>query len=152
MATVKGLAYALGKPMATCTTFEAIASGYCGVARPLVVLFPAPKERVLVAVYESENGMMHPTLAPQICALDNVTMLFPYGALVTGPGAERHRNRLEKEYGGSFQLTFESDSFVRGVAVARLGLKRLQAGEVADLARLEPQYFFAWGSGDVGNA
>ncbi len=124
LATAKGLAYGLGRPLVGVSTGEALlaAAVAAGARPPLALLLPAgPSDRVLVRDGTDVllPGGREPELPPEatLIAVD-LAGRAPDGAIELG---ERARAGL-------------------GEALVRIGAARLADGLIDDVARLVPEY------------
>jgi len=134
----KGIAFAGGLPVAAVPTLEALAQA--AEARPgqtVCAALDARKGEVYGAVFRVgpagvlERMRPDAVLPPAVLATG-----LPAGAVLVGDAAEA--------YPDAWPATLERRRFAthhpRGGIVARMGARRLVAGETADLGALEPAY------------
>jgi tRNA threonylcarbamoyladenosine biosynthesis protein TsaB len=138
IAAVEGLSFATGKPAAGVSALEATAFRFRCVDGLVVPLIEAYRGEVYGAAYRARNGILHLEVEPQCSRaetfLDSLSGA-PY--LVAGSAVLRHRDAIEAHARGALVA---DPSFFIGEEIARLGLKKLEAGENAALGSLAPLY------------
>jgi tRNA threonylcarbamoyladenosine biosynthesis protein TsaB len=149
LATVKGLGFALQKPVRGVSSPEAIASAALERAPQVVVLLDAFKGEVYAAVFRRGQGDAVDALAvtplfhasPVEAAARALAALDPTAAaLVCGDGARRYEAEIMAVLGARAQLAPPELDAPEGSWVARLGLRDFGRNGPADLAALEPTY------------
>ena len=133
VSTVKGLALALGLPIAAVPTLDAMAAAVPWASLPVVAVLDARKGEVYAARYHWEDGAMrrdweYAALAPEALALrlSEPTLLIGDGA--AGIVSSHAR------------LTPPPRRLPSPACVGALGLTRLQRGDTVSAAALSPLY------------
>jgi tRNA threonylcarbamoyladenosine biosynthesis protein TsaB len=149
LATIKGLGFALQKPVRGVSSPEAIASAALERAPQVVVLLDAFKGEVYAAVFRRGQGDPAEALAvtplfhasPAEAAARALEVLDPSSAaLVCGDGARRYEAEIMSVLGARASLAPPQLDAPEGAWVARLGLRDFGRHGPADLAALEPTY------------
>lgn len=149
LATVKGLGFALQKPVRGVSSPEAIASAALERAQQVVVLLDAFKGEVYAGVFRHGAGggavveAMLPLFhaSPGEAAARALAVLDPAaGALVCGDGARRYEPEIMAVLGGRVILATAELDTPRGAWVAKLALRDFGRDGASDLATLEPTY------------
>lgn len=149
LATVKGLGFALQKPVRGVSSPEAIASAALERAPQVVVLLDAFKGEVYAAVYRREPGDASEAAAaaplfhasPAEAAARASALLDPTAAaLVCGDGARRYEADIVAVLGARAALAPPELDTPQGSWVARLALRDFGRHGPSDLASLEPTY------------
>lgn len=149
LATVKGLGFALHKPVRGVSSPEAIASAALEQAPQVIVLLDAFKGEVYAGVFRRGSGaapsieqaapLFHAT--PAEAAVRALAMLDPdHAALVCGDGARRYEAEIAPLLGARATLAPVELDTPQGSQVARLALRDFGRHGPADLAALEPTY------------
>lgn len=146
LATIKGLAYGLTKPITVCSTFEAIAHNFVNLSMPLLVLFAAPKDSVCAARFTVVNGTPDQVEPARVLSILELKQRISEPTLLAGPLVINHPTWFQKDFNAFIHLADETNCLVRGAVVARLGLQRLRQGLIADPSTLEPIYLYQWSS------
>jgi tRNA threonylcarbamoyladenosine biosynthesis protein TsaB len=149
LATVKGLGFALQKPVRGVSSPEAIASAALQRASQVVVLLDAFKGEVYAAVYRRAPGdaleaaavapLFH--ASPAEAAARALALLDPgAAALVCGDGARRYEAEIMAVLGARAALALPELDTPEAGWVARLALRDFGRHGPSDLATLEPTY------------
>jgi tRNA threonylcarbamoyladenosine biosynthesis protein TsaB len=150
LATVKGLGFALQKPVRGVSSPEAIASAALERAPQVVVLLDAFKGEVYAAVYRRAPGDASDEAAavmplfhasPAEAAARALALLDPgTAALVCGDGARRYEAEIMAVLGARAALGPPELDTPEAGWVARLALRDFGRHGPSDLATLEPTY------------
>jgi tRNA threonylcarbamoyladenosine biosynthesis protein TsaB len=137
MATMKGLAWATGKPLAGVGTLDALAASVAGGA-PVLAALDARKGELYAALFGpgGEVRIAPAALRPEAVAA-SVAAAVPTGPIVgVGEGVLAARAALEAALGDRLVLAPAESHVVRASVLARLGL----AAPRRDPAEIEPLY------------
>lgn len=140
LSTAKGLSFALGKPIVSVATFEAIAAaGYKrnGGFESIVVLIDAKKEEWYLGRYRLENGIVVPDGPVHITSLGEVSNALRgvQPVLVLTDKVDEVKRSLDNA------TTIEDvHEYCRGDEVAAVAHPRVIKHDVADASALEPVY------------
>ncbi len=140
LSTAKGLCYALGKPLAAISTFEALATAAFDVhpeISKIVVMIDAKKSEYYVGRFEKANEDIKPLAEIQVlsCA-DAVSSIAPDSRtlILTDSMSE------VVKAGGKEDIVKNVHQFCRASVVAKLGVQKARADVVADIGSVEPMY------------
>ena len=140
LATVKGLAFATGKPIAAVPTLDALASLSLYSKYPIVPILDAKKKEAYAAVYDTKNGKLK-RLSPYMALKpENLVKRIPKQVIFLGPGVEVFKKDLEKLMGKKAHFIEGEKPLPSGAAVAFLGHEKLKKGQKDDLTFLVPLY------------
>ncbi len=139
IAAVEGLAYALDRPAVGVSTLDATAFRYRHRRGLLVALLEAYRGEVYGASYRSDGESIEqasePSCMPPKHFLDSLSEL---PELVAGSATVSYRDVLDAHLPES--VTIAEPSFFIAEEVARLGMRKLEAGERAPLGGLDALY------------
>lgn len=139
VATAKGLAFALRKPIVGVTSLDVLAFNlrfYDGIICPML---DARRGEVYAAIYR--GGERLERISDYLCSpVDEVIDLINEPALFSGSGARRYRETIERRLGGRAVFADHVFDLPRGSVVAMLGLERLRRGESDELFGFVPLY------------
>jgi tRNA threonylcarbamoyladenosine biosynthesis protein TsaB len=149
LATVKGLAFALQKPLRGVSSLEVIASAALEHAQQAAVLIDAFKSEVYAGVFQrGADGQVEERLplfhaSPAEAAARVLEQLDPVaGAIACGDAIRRYATEIQPVLCAGARIVVaasELDS-PRGAFVARLALRDFARLGPSDLAALEPAY------------
>jgi tRNA threonylcarbamoyladenosine biosynthesis protein TsaB len=145
LATAKGLAFASGKPLVAVSTLQAqaAAGNQYSVDSNQWSVVPVIKARageVYVARFQNAWPMPTPKSGEVLLAVQDFSKWLQLPAILCGNGVAMLQARGILENLSDRMIVPESAAPLSGGLVARLGAIKLTAGEVADLATLEPRY------------
>jgi tRNA threonylcarbamoyladenosine biosynthesis protein TsaB len=146
LATAKGLAYALGRPLVGVSTLEALAYGVSGWADFLCPLLDARRGEAYAAVFRALPGGGVERLSEYLAEpvpkiLEKLAVLAPEGRVAfVGDGAPLHARLLTERLGARAVFPPEAVWTLRASWVGALAEARLQRGEADPLAELAPLY------------
>ena len=138
--TVKGMAFAAGKPCCAVTSFEALAEAAKTQADTILTVLDARQKRVYCAAFRVENGIpvqvMEDSLLPIAQleeALREAGIVCPY---VVGDAAEAVCAAL----GENAVLSDETHRDIHAAAAACAAARKAQAGGLCSASELRPGY------------
>ncbi len=140
LATAKGLALALGCPVAAINTLDALAANFPWAALTVCPVLDAKKQEIYAALYSCRDGA--PTRLGDYLLVRPAALadMITEPVILTGPGLERYAGLFQELLGPRAILAPPEARPVRAAVLARLGLARLHAGPLPDLDRLTPYY------------
>ena len=138
IATVKGLAFGSGRPVAAVGTLAALAFPALGGRSPVAALLDARRGELYAAVFAADGSVLVPDCVRTPEAL---AALLPAGTrLVVGEGAAAGAERLvARSAGGTLPLPAPF-GLARAEAVGVLGARALARGEGQGAGRVAPRY------------
>ncbi len=139
--TAKGLCYALGLALVGVSTLEALAATVYDWQGRMCVLLDARRKEVYAAVFVRDQHRRLRRLTPDmVLAPNELGAHISPPCLFLGDGAEAYRGLIQDRYGDAAQSLSWARCHPSGIAVARLALPRLEAGESDDVGKLVPRY------------
>lgn len=139
LSAAKGLCFALGVPLVTVSTLEALAARLPWCALPVCAVLDARRGEVYAAAYDTSDGRPRALGAEEVLVPER--LLARWGdrdVLFTGNGVDRWRELLASLPGG--RLAPPPLTRPCAATVAWLGQLQLTAGVTADPACAEPVY------------
>jgi tRNA threonylcarbamoyladenosine biosynthesis protein TsaB len=133
MSAVKGLALALGLPIAAVPTLDALASGLAGAALPVCPVVVARRDEVYASLYRWDGVAMRREWDYLALAPRELAERLREPVLLTGDGAGTIAGPLA-------QVAPPWRSLPSVAAVGHLGAQRLRAGRSVAAAELVPLY------------
>lgn len=138
LSMAKGLALGGKIPVVAVPTFDALA-GQAPVESGLIC--PVLKSRsfeYFYGVYERQNFMNTKKQEPQLVLTENIAKVLPIGAMIIG-----HIEELEQDESLKNIYKFAPQELAKpsALSVARLGLQKFKADDIASFETLEPMYF-----------
>jgi len=146
ISTVKGLCFALGKPLVAVSTLEVLAYQACGeeggVPESVLSLINARRKEVYAGWYiRDAGGLLRPIGPAQAVPIDGVIETAPLRPLrVVGDGALLYRERIESAYGKEVISPDSTVHVPRASTLVRLAIPRLFDGKTVDPASFTPEY------------
>jgi tRNA threonylcarbamoyladenosine biosynthesis protein TsaB len=136
MSVAKGLALASDKPLVGISTLDAEAQPYLQSGLPVCVLLDAGRSEVSSGYFGADGQRLRDDrICPPIDLLDEVVG----PVLFCGEGAAAHAQVIRERLGDQAVVVGHSPA-ARLWALATLGHERLEAGELDDVATLQPYY------------
>ncbi|MDV2989780.1 MAG: tRNA (adenosine(37)-N6)-threonylcarbamoyltransferase complex dimerization subunit type 1 TsaB [Dehalogenimonas sp.] len=137
IATAKGLAFVLNKPVLGVSTLEAEARRFQETGHPVWAILPLGHDYA-VAAAGSLEGVWIKTLEEQAVTAETLLQTLPQGALVAGELPDR-LVELFSISRQDIQIMYET-GLSRAAALGLLGLEQLRAGNGISAASLQPLY------------
>jgi tRNA threonylcarbamoyladenosine biosynthesis protein TsaB len=140
LSTVKGLAFALKKPVAAVVSLDCLASFFPYSNFPVGALLDAKKQEVYFAWYDTRKGEIKRISDYLVISPENLNEFIKEKTLLVGPGAKVYRENIEKSlkenavFGDAFEL------FPSGAMIAKLGIEKIKKNEIENIETLEPFY------------
>jgi tRNA threonylcarbamoyladenosine biosynthesis protein TsaB len=138
LSAAKGICRALQIPLVAVSTLEALAARLPWATRPVCCLLDARRGEVYAAVYDTSDGSPRCVEAPHPTSLSN--LLVRWGdrdALFTGDGVDLLY--AEKQHAELLVAPAHLRAPDAG-ALAWLGMAKFRAGDIEDIAEVEPEY------------
>ena len=139
LSAAKGFCLAHGAALVPVPTLEVLAARLPYCRAPVLALLDARRGEVYAGLYDTADGAPRPLQGPRAGELESILSDWATEAVVcTGDGVSAGADVLS----GWPDATLAPPHCHRphAAALAWLGLRRLQAGEAADLAAVEPEY------------
>jgi len=138
IATVKGLAFGSGRPVAAVPTLEALALGARDGSGPVVALLDARRGEVYAAIFDATGAALGPdaVLTPDALA----ARLPPGTRVVAGEGAEPAAAALAARLGEKVRVLPPPAGLARAFPVGLLGARAFARGEGVEAALVAARY------------
>lgn len=140
LATAKGLAWALNRPLAPVPTLEALAAPFPFQPHPIAVILDAKREEVYLGLFNCPGELPQPLGEPQRLPAAALPSLLKPPLLLTGPGLNAYGDFLEKHLSPEISWAPPSRRHPRAATIARLGRLRLEQGLAVSPQQLTPAY------------
>ena len=146
LATAKGLCYALGVPLLTPSSLEALARAVDRDGpRTVVACLDARRQEIFAAAWRLGEGQPSLLFAPMAGGPDAVAQAVrSLGGddppLLVGTGATLYRDALTEQLGEQVQWPDDAPQTPDAAVLADLAADSLARGETADLRTAEPEY------------
>ncbi len=140
MATAKGLAYSLGIPIIGISTLEAEAFQHAKTGLPVCPIFNAGRGEVASALYQWRNGRWHRLIEEHITTIEALCPGLRGRTVFCGNILPHFEKELKERLGRRAVVLKAAFALRRAGFLAELGWRRLEGGEVDDLASLQPLY------------
>ena len=140
VSTMKGFAFALGKPVAGVSTLEAMAYNF-PLARPEITpLLDARRGEIYSADFKWHKGGLERLSEDRALSPETILTRKRGKTIFVGDGLVRIGDRLKSSLGEKALFAPPSKSCIRGSIIADLALKKYDKGEILDPAAFTPAY------------
>jgi tRNA threonylcarbamoyladenosine biosynthesis protein TsaB len=143
LSTVKGLAWALNKPVAGFGSLEILAAGAAHDGTKLVPMLDARKGRVYGGAFQNDGTRLETVLPTADLPVADLIRSIEGPLLCLGEGARTYRAEIEKLGRGDLSFAPLELDLPKGATIARLTGEALLRGETIDIRRAEPAYLRA---------
>ena len=140
LSAMKGLAYALGRPLVGVCGLDALARPLTGRGAAVLTALDARKGEVYAALHASDGTrLMAPCVSdPDRFASDMAAAAPGCPVIGAGEGVLAYRGRFEAALGGRLKVADAHEHAIRASVIATLGLEQVAPGPGVDA--LEPLY------------
>jgi tRNA threonylcarbamoyladenosine biosynthesis protein TsaB len=154
MATIKGVAFACGKPVVGISSLDALSMNVPCTERLICSMIDARRGEVYSALFRFE-GEGKTTRVTEIMILDpgKVLELIEEDTIFLGNGADMYRSLIEENLGSRAQFVPDELSFPRAPTIARLTQEEIASSGGVNPGKLLPLYMrpsqaeMKWGDG-----
>ncbi len=140
ISTVKGLAFASGKPVVGISSLDALAMQAYAVSSLVCPILDARKGEVYSCLYRVHDGVLKKEITERVGPVETVVSVIREPCLFIGDGALAYKDQLVDHLGRSANFVPACHNAIRGSTAARLGMERLNNHEEEDVAALVPHY------------
>jgi tRNA threonylcarbamoyladenosine biosynthesis protein TsaB len=140
LATAKTLAWSVGCPLVPVPTMEVLAAQVPPQPDPIGVVMDAKRGEVFWGRFQYSESAPQALEGPQRLPVGELAARLAAPLLLTGPGLEAHREALNSQLAPEIALVPPELRWPRAATLARLARRRLEAGLIANPARLTPTY------------
>jgi len=139
VSTVKGLAFATGRPVAGVSTLEALATNVCHSQHDICPILDARKKEVYAALFRPGGRLRR--LTPDLVISPRELVRKIEGPVTfLGDGTEVYGSYLKRKLGRMASFVTPELGYVHGTVVARMGLEQILRGKTLDLTSFVPRY------------
>ncbi len=136
MSTAKALASTLSIPLVTIGTLDLEAIPYTGLGWPVCAIVSAGRARLYVG--RQEPG--EPTMNVDLSGVDEFMEMLAPGTIYCGEAVADIGGEIEVRLGSGDKVVNVTPPSRPAARLARVGFERLELGETADAASVEPVY------------
>lgn len=143
VATVKGLAAALEKPVIAVPTLEMLAANFLGSNELICPMMDARRNQVYTAVYRCEGEKLVPVVAQKACALNEILAeLNGLGqpVVLLGDGVDAYKAQIQAGITLSYRFAALHQNRQRAGSLATLALQKAKNGQMMPGSELVPEY------------
>jgi len=140
IATVKGLALALDRPVAPVSSLQTLALNVPFASHPVCALLDARKKEVYAGIYRWEGGLPMALGEERVLSPEKFLESAGEEAIFIGDGALAYRTLIVRQFGSRGHFLPGPLNLPRASAAAILALNRFRAGETESAQTLLPRY------------
>lgn len=140
VATVKGLAFTTGRPVAAVPSLKALAWNLSASAYPVCPLLDARKKEVYAALYRYEKGGLATVMPERVLTLRELAEQVRERTVFTGEGARLFSEEIRTLFGDRALFAPLAAMTPSSASVAEIGLDMLRNGARTDPDALSPLY------------
>jgi len=140
LATAKGLAMGLNIPLVTVPTLDALANNATYSPYQICPVLDARKKEVYFAFYRYADNILTRESPYQVISPDKLIDQINEKTIMLGDGLNIYGELFKEKLGDLAIFIRNSQRLPKASVIAELGLSKLKAGEIADLASSEPLY------------
>ncbi|OEU45525.1 MAG: tRNA N6-adenosine(37)-N6-threonylcarbamoyltransferase complex dimerization subunit TsaB [Desulfobacterales bacterium S7086C20] len=141
ISTVKGFAFATGKPVAGVSTLNVLACQFPWFSELVCPMLDARKGEIYTALYKYRSQDNWEQVSPE-CAVDPKEWLVQIKApcLFVGNGAVLYRDLIKQELGDQARFAPPYLNIPQAAVAAWIGMRQIAKGGAVDVASLVPNY------------
>ena len=141
LATMKGFAFAMGKPIVAVSTLAALAANLPHADTPVCSVLDARRGDVYTATYRIETGGLPAMIAGERVTKPEELMAGMDGTvLFVGDGAILHEDLIRDRLADRAVMAPPSCNVIRAGTVGLIGLKKYRDGDILNPRELVPRY------------
>ncbi len=140
ISTVKGLAFATGKPVAAVPTLKALAWNLPHAAYPVCPLLDARKHEVYAALYAFDGSALKQVLSERVVPFSRLAEQLNGRTIFTGEASCLFRKEIQQTFGDAALFAPLSALIPSAASVAEIGMNMIKNGEQVDPDSLIPMY------------
>jgi tRNA threonylcarbamoyladenosine biosynthesis protein TsaB len=144
LSTVKGLAYATGKPVVTVPTLEALALNFSYCKYPVCTMLDARKNEVYAALFQWDGDgfkrILHESALPVSKLSETIMQYIDDKVVLTGEGTLLYKEMITESLGERAIIASPEQMVPSPAHVATLGIRKALSGEFSEIQSLVPFY------------
>lgn len=135
-------AFAVGRdiPLVAVGTMDVEAQPYLGLGMPVCVVIPAGRELVYTAVYDAPDADDRPDPQYGVATREQLVSTVPEPGIICGEAASTLADQVGESGGLGVHVTDQPPPTRSPAVLAKLGYRRLDAGDTDDPETLQPIY------------
>lgn len=138
--TIKGLAYALSRPVVGVNSLEALAAQADLSTKFVCPVMDARRSEVYYGLYVSEEGELEQVGLHRVAPPTELAKHIRESCQFIGNGARLYRETFEAALGPLFQFSTSCRDTIRAETIARLALKQFRKNATENLPGVVPYY------------
>jgi tRNA threonylcarbamoyladenosine biosynthesis protein TsaB len=142
VSALKGLAFALDKPLVGVSTLETLAMNVPESSIPLCPMIDAKRDEVYTALYRfnGESAVPEKTVEERAVAPAEFLKDIKGDIVFLGDGAIRYEELIRKTLTNGAFFVPSTENGIRAEAAGLLGMHKFKSGDFIDVALLKPRY------------
>jgi len=140
ISTAKGLAFSLGIPIVGISSLEAEAYQHAESSLPICPIFDARRGEIATAIYQKKNSEWCQLIAEHISTVEALCSQITTKTIFCGELIPSIATELKKQLKQKAVIPPSATESQRAISLAKLGAKRLEAGDYDNPATLQPLY------------
>jgi tRNA threonylcarbamoyladenosine biosynthesis protein TsaB len=140
LATAKGLAMGFDVPIAGVPTLDALAYNVPCPKYQVCVVLDARKKEVYSAFYKYENDILERKSHYEVISPSELIEQIKEKTIIVGDAIDIYGELFKEKLGDRVLFAPKTQRLPRSAIVAEIGLAKLRAGEMIDIASSEPIY------------
>jgi tRNA threonylcarbamoyladenosine biosynthesis protein TsaB len=140
VSTIKGLIFALNKPVTSIITLDCLASFFPYSKYPIGAILDAKKEEVYFSCYDTQKGKVNRISEYLVISPEKLGEIIKEKTILVGSGVRPYKEKIEKALKDKAVFIEPFDSFPSGALIARLGMEKIKKGHTENIETLEPFY------------
>ncbi len=140
LSTVKGFAYATGKPVISVPTLDAFTASLPFCSFLICPMLDARKSEVYAALYKWDGGALSKLMPETVISPSELLKMIDQKTVFAGEGAKIYRELISRTLQDKAVFAPASRMSPSASAVAEIALEKLKQGDIADPVTLIPLY------------
>lgn len=140
VSTAKGLAFSLGIPIIGISTLEAAAYQHAETGLPICPIFNAGRGEIATAMYQKKDTMWFTLATEHLTTVDALCSRITTRTIFCGELVSIIADQLRKQLKQKVIIPSSVSRLRRAGFLAELGQRQLEAGNVDNVATLQPLY------------
>ncbi len=140
LATAKGLAFALGIPLVSISTLEAIAFAHAESGIPVCAILQAGRGEIAAATFQKQGNDWQRLMAEHVTTIDSLCDDIKERTAFCGETSAEQREQLAERLGEKATFPLKKAAPGRAGCLAKLGWCRIEIGDFDNPSTLQPLY------------
>ncbi len=139
ISTIKGLAFAAQKPVATISTLNALAHNFSFASSLICPILDAKKKQVYAAIYRGQDGILQQVLPEVMLPPEELLTRINEKVIFVGSGVSPYKKLIKKVLGRRAVIPPKEMHYPRAAVVAMLAAGKIRHAETFDAATVKPR-------------